>query len=315
MKKPKLLLIGGPTAVGKTALSIHLAQKFSGEIINGDAMQVYRHLSIGTAKPSLAERQGVPHYLLDSREIDQTYSVSDFKKEATESFQTIRQKGHLPILVGGTGLYLESFLFNFDLGGEVAPHSEFRQDMEAIARDEGVQALHDRLAQQDPKAAQAIHPNNVKRVIRALEVGKFSDHLFSEQSQDHGHHQSSYDYLMIGLKTDRQLLYERINQRVDLMMAEGLLQEAHYLYDAHLDPHYQCLQSIAYKEFFPYFRGEESLDQAILTLKRNSRRYAKRQLTWLKHRMSEVSWYDLIQHPESLQTLEEEVDAFLHTGA
>ncbi|AMB95989.1 tRNA (adenosine(37)-N6)-dimethylallyltransferase MiaA [Aerococcus urinae] len=309
--KTKLICIGGPTAVGKTALSIELAQHFQGQVINGDAMQVYQDLDIGTAKATESERQGIPHHLLDIRQVDEAYTVADFKRDAQTAVQDIRAVGDLPILVGGTGLYLESFLFDLSLGGQVEPHPYFRQQMEDFAGSQGNQALHQKLVDLDPQAAQKIHPNNVKRVIRALEVGTFSGQLFSQAKETHGDHQSPYDYYFIGLYCDRQRLYERINQRVDLMVDQGLLKEAQWLLDQDLDPKSQSLQSIGYKEVFPYLRGEEDLDTSLNRLKRNSRRYAKRQLTWLKNRMDQVHWYNLVEAEDSLASVISDVAAFL----
>ncbi|MCY3036086.1 MULTISPECIES: tRNA (adenosine(37)-N6)-dimethylallyltransferase MiaA [Aerococcus] len=309
--KTKLICIGGPTAVGKTALSIELAKHFQGQVINGDAMQVYQGLDIGTAKATLDERQGIPHHLLDIRSVDQPYTVADFKRDAESAVQAIEADQDLPILVGGTGLYLESFLFDLSLGGQVEPRPDYRQEMEDFASSHGNQALHQKLVELDPQAAEKIHPNNVKRVIRALEVGTFSDQLFSQAKETHDDHHSPYDYYFIGLHCDRQRLYERINHRVDLMVDQGLLKEAQWLLDQDLDPKSQSLQSIGYKEVFPYLRGEEDLETSLNLLKRNSRRYAKRQLTWLKNRMDQVHWYNLVEKEDSLATVISDVAAFL----
>lgn len=309
--KTKLICIGGPTAVGKTALSIELAKHFQGQVINGDAMQVYQGLDIGTAKATLDERQGIPHHLLDIRSVDQPYTVADFKRDAESAVQAIEADQDLPILVGGTGLYLESFLFDLSLGGQVEPRPDYRQEMEDFASSHGNQALHQKLVELDPQAAEKIHPNNVKRVIRALEIGTFSDQLFSQAKETHDDHHSPYDYYFIGLHCDRQRLYERINHRVDLMVDQGLLKEAQWLLDQDLDPKSQSLQSIGYKEVFPYLRGEEDLETSLNLLKRNSRRYAKRQLTWLKNRMDQVHWYNLVEKEDSLATVISDVAAFL----
>ena len=309
--KTKLICVGGPTAVGKTALSIELAKHFHGQVINGDAMQVYQGLDIGTAKATLDERQGIPHHLLDIRSVDQPYTVADFKRDAESEVEAIEADQDLPILVGGTGLYLESFLFDLSLGGQVEPRPDFRRQMEAFADNHGNQALHQKLVDLDPQAAEKIHPNNVKRVIRALEVGTFSDQLFSQAKETHDDHHSPYDYYFIGLHCDRQRLYERINYRVDLMVDQGLLLEAQWLLDQDLDPKSQSLQSIGYKEVFPYLRGEEDLDTSLNRLKRNSRHYAKRQLTWLKNRMDQVHWYNLVEKEDSLATVISDVAAFL----
>lgn len=295
----KVLVIVGPTAVGKTTLSIELAQKINGEIISGDSMQVYRQLDIGTAKISSSEKEGVHHYLIDCREIGDSYSVSEFQKEGRKAIDEIYAKGKIPIIVGGTGLYVQSLLYDYELGSK-DESTDIRETYERYAKENGNKTLWELLAQKDPLAAEKIHFNNQKKIIRAIEVfEKTGQSILTPKVEP----KCLYDYLMIGLETNRQLLYERINTRVDLMIDKGILEEAELLYN---NPPSQANQGIGYKEFFPYFAGKESYETAVDKVKQNSRRYAKRQLTWFKNRLN-ASWWDLIQDPTSQMELEAEV--------
>lgn len=299
----KVLVIVGPTAVGKTATSIKLAQKFNGEIISGDSMQVYKQLDIGTAKVTLKEQQGVKHYLINCREIDEAYSVADFQKEGRLAIETILMQKKLPIIVGGTGLYIQSLLYDYQLGAkDESPNVRIKYEQYVAIN--GNQKLWELLASKDPLAAKAIHHNNQRKVIRALEVFEKTGRSILEPKEQP---QKLYDYLLIGLDTQRSLLYERINQRVDYMLEQGLLDEAKLLYN---QPTKQSFQGIGYKEFFPYFMQEETFEEAVNQVKQNSRRYAKRQLTWFKNRMN-TSWWDLIQFPEELNHLEEKIQNWL----
>ena len=295
----KIVVIVGPTAVGKTALSIELAKKFNGEIISGDSMQVYRQLDIGTAKASSIEQDGIPHYLINCREIGDSYSVSDFQKEGRQAIKEILAKGKVPIIVGGTGLYIQALLYDYELGSnDESP--DIRKKYEQYAQENGHHKLWLLLEEKDPLAAGKIHFNNQKKIIRALEVvEKTGQSILTPKKEP----KRLYDYFMIGLETDRQLLYKRINQRVDEMIEKGLLEEAQLLYNQELS---QSNQGIGYKEFFSYFEGNESFETAVEQVKQNSRRYAKRQLTWFKNRLH-ASWWDLIQNPSSQIKLEEEV--------
>lgn len=268
--KTKLIVIMGPTAVGKSALGIELAQKYNGEIISGDSQQVYRGLDIGTAKVSRAEQELIPHHLLDVREVDQEYSAFDFVQEAKIKIEEIVQRGALPILVGGTGLYLQSLLEGYHLGGDLDQETllAYRQELETLA----TETLYDLVNQKGI----SIREINRRRAIRALELDKFGQDL-ANQEQD-------FEALLIALDDERELLYQRINQRVDQMVEEGLLEEAYWLYKNH--PHAQAVRGIGYKELFPYFEGETSLELALETIKKNTRRFAKRQLTWFRNRMN-----------------------------
>lgn len=301
----KVMAIVGPTAVGKTSLSIELAQRFNGEIISGDSMQVYRGLDIGTAKVTEKEMAGIPHHLINVREVTESYSAADFQKMARQVMQEIAQRGKLPIVVGGTGLYIQSLLWDYKLGSDgEATETELRKEYELFAETQGNQALWDKLKEVDPQAAEKIHYNNRKKMIRALEVFQLTGHsILTPKEQP----QKMYDSFLIGLNTDRGVLYQRINQRVDQMLEEGLLSEAQKLAQT---PSVQAAQGIGYKEFFPYFAGEITLEEAVEAVKLHSRRYAKRQLTWFRNRMT-VHWYDLVQHPEISRVIKEDVADWL----
>ena len=310
--KEKIVVIVGPTAVGKTSFSIEVAKKFNGEIISGDSMQVYKHLDIGTAKVTPAEVGDIPHHLIDFKEIDQSYTVSDFQEDAGKQIKEISKRNHLPIIAGGTGLYIESLLYPVSHSGEAEPNEELRAELEQFAKDQGNEVLWQRLKKIDPKAAEKIHPNNVRRVIRAMEVYHETGQLFSSFQSERKNKKSEYDALIIGLNTDRQLLYERINKRVDIMMTDGLLTEAHKLWEE-LGPELdnQSTKGIGYKELFDYFNGETALEEATESIKRNSRRYAKRQLTWFRNRFENVHWYDLVLKPEEEVDSLEKIKRFL----
>lgn len=301
----KVIAIVGPTAVGKTSLSIELAKQFNGEIISGDSMQVYRGLDIGTAKVTAEEMEGIPHHLIDVRDVDESYSAADFQKAARKAIQEISDRGKLPIIVGGTGLYIQSLLWDYKLGneGELEDDS-LRAKYEAFAEENGNLALWEKLQLTDPLAAEKIHCNNRKKMIRALEVFELTGHSILEPKEQP---KELYDSFLIGLNTDRSILYQRINQRVDLMVEQGLLAEAKNLAKK---PTVQAAQGIGYKEFFPYLSGGSSLEAALEEVKLHSRRYAKRQLTWFRNRMS-VRWYDLIQQPEKIDEIKTEIATWL----
>lgn len=301
----KVIAIVGPTAVGKTSLSIELAKQFNGEIISGDSMQVYRGLDIGTAKVTAEEMEGISHHLIDVRDVDESYSAADFQKAARKAIQEISDRGKLPIIVGGTGLYIQSLLWDYKLGneGELEDDS-LRAKYEAFAEENGNLALWEKLQLTDPLAAEKIHCNNRKKMIRALEVFELTGHSILEPKEQP---KEFYDSFLIGLNTDRSILYQRINQRVDLMVEQGLLEEAKNLAK---NPTVQAAQGIGYKEFFPYLSGGSSLEAALEEVKLHSRRYAKRQLTWFRNRMS-VRWYDLIQQPEKIDEIKREIATWL----
>ena len=307
MVKQKVLVIVGPTAVGKTSLGVTLSEKLNGEVISGDSLQVYKQLDIGTAKVSEEETRGIPHYLIDVKEPTETYSAHEFKEQASQCIEEMSSRGKLPIIVGGTGLYIQSLIFDFNLGAAEISNEEklLRKKWEEFSQTHTNEEVWSELQQIDPKGAEAIHPNNQKRVIRALEVYELTGKSIVEQQKldlkDLS--QSAYDVKLIGLTTDREMLYERINQRVDIMMNQGLLEEAQFVYDNECQ---QASQGIGYKEFFPYFEGKISLDKAIEDVKQHSRQYAKRQLTWFRNRMP-VEWFDIVTDETTIQELEKNV--------
>ena len=304
-------MIVGPTAVGKTELSIQLAEKFNGEIISGDSMQIYKDLDIATAKVTSAEMRGIPHHLIDIKEIEEEYSVSDFQKEASRKITEITKRGHLPIIVGGTGLYIESLLYPVS-HAKVEPNEKLRLKLEDFAGQMGNKKLWNRLNKIDPEAAKKIHPNNVRRLVRAIEVYEEKGQLFSDFQNERNKKESVYDIFLIGLNTDRQKLYERINQRVDQMITEGLLEEAKDLWEK-VGPELntQSTRGIGYKELFDYFNQHISFEEAVDAIKQNSRRYAKRQITWFRNRFEQVHWYNLVEDPKTIENSYQEIGEFL----
>ncbi len=287
--KQKLLVIIGPTAVGKTKLSIEMAKRYNGEIISGDSMQIYRGMDIGTAKIKPEEMEGIPHHLIDIKDPAENFSVAEFQLLVRAKIDEIAQKGKLPIIVGGTGLYIQSVIYDYQFS-DVPGDEAYRLKLEERVKEIGNEALYKELLEVDPESASQIHPNNVRRVIRALEIfhltGKTMLEFQRTQQPD-----LLYDTAIIGLTMEREKLYERINYRVDIMVEEGLIDEVKHLYQQGLRD-CQSIQAIGYKELFAYFDDKMSLDEAIVNLKQNSRRYAKRQLTWFRNKM-EVNWFDM----------------------
>ena len=291
-----VLAIVGPTASGKTALSIQLAKELNGEIINGDSMQVYRGLDIGTAKIKKDEMDGIPHHLIDIKNPTDSFSVAEFQQLVRQKISEIQERGKLPIIVGGTGLYVQAVLYDFQFT-EDRVNEDVRQDYYDEMEKHGPQFMHDRLKVIDPETASKIHPNNSRRVIRALEIAEHSLTQKSDPSQNQGNI-PIYKHFIIGLDIDRDTLYERINHRVDRMMEEGLLLEAKMLFENGVR-NVQSIQAIGYKEMFLHFEGEISYDEAIRQLKQNSRRYAKRQFTYFRNKMT-IHWIDPLQGLELL---------------
>jgi tRNA dimethylallyltransferase len=290
--KDKLLAIIGPTAVGKTKLSIHLAQEFQGEIISGDSMQVYRSMDIGTAKIKEEEQEGIKHYLIDILEPADEFSVADFQARALQSIKELNQRKTLPILAGGTGLYVQAVTHGFQFAEE-SQNEEIREKWQHFLDQNGPEALHQELAKHDHEYAAQLHPNNSRRVIRALEVLELTGKSMSVY-QGEWNNESPFDLVMIGLTMEREKLYQRINARVDLMIEEGLVQEVEGLLERGIPKTAKALQAIGYKEIIDYLQGEQTKDKAIELLKRNTRRFAKRQLTWFR-RMKEIQWFDVTE--------------------
>ena len=292
-EKIKLIAVVGPTAVGKTALGIELAQQFNGEIISGDSQQVYRHLDIGTAKATPKEQAAAPHHLIDVRDVDANYSVYDFVVEASQAITKIASRGKVPIIVGGTGLYLQSLLEGYHLGGEVDQEKvlAYRKTLEQLSDE----VLFGKIAE----LRKEIPEINRRRAIRVLELAKFGQNLENKET--------NYEALLIGLNDDRQVLYDHINHRVDLMLEKGILDEAKWLYDNHRNA--QAARAIGYKELFPYFTGDASLEDCVEKLKQNTRRFAKRQLTWFRNRMA-VNFYT-VSEADFKETVIQDVNEFL----
>lgn len=289
--KKKLILIAGPTASGKTKSSVLLAQQIGGEIISCDSMQVYRRMDIGTAKVRPEEMEGIPHYMIDVLEPTEGCNISWFKEQVTRHIEEISNRGKVPILVGGTGFYLNAILFDTQFE-ETDTDLSYRQSLEKEVRTNGADSLHKRLQGVDPVSAEAIHANNVKRVIRALEYFHQTGVPISKHNEKERKKRealtSPYDYTFFALDMDREVLYDRINRRIDRMMDEGLLEEVKVLYDEGFSEDLTSIKAIGYKEFYPYFRGELTLDACIDKLKQNTRHYAKRQLTWLRHQAKPI---------------------------
>lgn len=291
--RPPLLVLIGPTAVGKTALSLDIAKRFRCEIISGDSMQVYRRMDIGTAKLPPEERAGIPHHLIDIREPDEPFSVADFQRLCAERIRDIWQRRRLPFIVGGTGLYIESVCYGYQFHQQSADPA-FRERMKAISRARGPQALHERLSKIDPAAAARIHPNDERRIIRALELYETTGRPMSEvQRQTRAEPKiSPYRLCLIGLTMERETLYRRIDERVDLMLRQGLVEEVSRLLREGVPRDAVSMQGLGYKEIAAFLAGETDLDTAVETLKRNTRRFAKRQLSWFR-RMPDVHWIEI----------------------
>ncbi|MCA0988127.1 tRNA (adenosine(37)-N6)-dimethylallyltransferase MiaA [Guptibacillus algicola] len=305
MAKQKLVTVLGPTAVGKTKTSIELAKALNGEVISGDSMQIYRGMDIGTAKVTESEMEGIPHHLIDIKDPTESFSAAEFQTLATNLVQDINERGKVPIIAGGTGLYVKSVTHQYSFS-EVKEDEAYRRKLEKIAEEEGPVGFHERLKEVDPVSYESIHPNNIRRVIRALEVYHVTGEPVSA-SRDTQPSESPYHLVNVGLTMDRETLYERINRRVDLMMEEGLLAEARSLYEQGVKD-CQSIQAIGYKEIYRFIEGKVTYEDAIEELKQNSRRYAKRQLTWFRHQM-DIDWFDMTENRE------EKIRKILHSVA
>ena len=287
MKKIKTIFIVGPTASGKTALSIELAKKFGGEIVCADSMQIYKGIHIASAAPCEDEKCGVKHHLFEFLNLDEQFSVADYVKKANEVIKEIASRGKLPIVVGGTGLYISSLLQNIQFTEEKVDNN-LRVGLEKLFDEVGAEEMLRRLAEFDPETAARLHPNNRRRIIRAFEVYKLTGKTLTEQNEDSKSVPSNLDSLVLGITyKDRELLYNRINKRVDIMLENGLLEEARKNHS--ISTKQGAFQAIGHKEFYPYFENEITFEEATEVLKRQTRRYAKRQLTWFTKEQS-VNW-------------------------
>ena len=302
MNKTPIIILTGPTAVGKTNLSIDLAKKLNAEIISADSMQIYKYMDIGSAKVTEEEMQGVKHYLVDEVTPDYAFSVSEFQQRAYNYIDEITNKDKKVLVTGGTGLYLNSLIYNMDFAKSDA-NSEIREKLRVELEENGIDYMHNKLRELDPEAAERIHKNNTKRVIRAIEVC-----LSREKMNDFSNDlkvNEKYKPIIIVLNREREHLYERINKRVDIMMESGLIDEVKKLLEMGYTKDMISMQGIGYKEIIKYLDGEYSLDEAIEIIKRDSRRYAKRQLTWFR-RYSDAKWFNLDEYNDS-QVLEEDI--------
>lgn len=286
--KKSLIILTGPTAVGKTELSIELAKMVNGSIISADSMQVYRHMDIGSAKIRPEEMQGIPHYLIDTFEPDEEFHVVKFQEYAKRYMEEIYAEGRIPIITGGTGFYIQALLYDIDFTEE-QEDSAYRKELEQFAKEHGAHALHEKLKVVDEKAAEEIHENNVKRVIRALEFHHLSGGKISEHNEKERKKESPYNFAYFVLNDERERLYRRINQRVDIMMEQGLVEEVQNLKSMGYHKKMVSMQGLGYKEILEYLDGECTLDEAIYRIKRDTRHFAKRQLTWFR-REREVLW-------------------------
>ncbi|MDR7812470.1 tRNA (adenosine(37)-N6)-dimethylallyltransferase MiaA [Lacrimispora sp.] len=290
MMRP-LIIITGPTAVGKTALSVRLAKAIGGEIISADSMQVYRHMDIGSAKIKKEEMDGVPHYLIDVLDPEEEFNVTVFQEMAKEAVEEIYSHGHIPIVAGGTGFYIQALLYDIDFT-ENGEDTSIRMELEKLGQERGAEFLHNLLRDIDPDSADEIHENNMKRVIRAIEYYRQTGERISEHNKRERQKKSPYDFLYYVVNTDRTRLYERIDRRVDLMLEQGLVEEVMHLKDMGLTRDMVSMQGLGYKEILDYLQGIYTLEEAIYILKRDTRHFAKRQITWFK-RERDVRWLDL----------------------
>ena len=295
MSKPKVIVIGGPTASGKTALSIELAKKINGEIVSADSMQIYKEMNIGTAKPEKEEKQNIEHYMLDIINPNERYSVADYKRDAKNAIREIIAKGKTPIVVGGTGLYIDSLIYEIEYP-EIEIDLNYRKELEEIAEKEGLLSLYEKAKQIDEKAIEKISKNDKKRILRVLEIyhqtGKTKTQLDEESRKE-----PEFDYKMFAINMNRELLYNRINKRVDIMLEKGLIQEVETIYNKYKEfP--TSMQALGYKEVVEYLEEKISKEEMIEKIKMESRRYAKRQITWFK-KNKETQWLngeDAIPH-------------------
>ena len=294
MEKKPMVILTGPTAVGKTALSIRLAKEINGAVISADSMQVYRHMDIGSAKIRPEEMQGVKHYLIDILEPEEEFHVVRFVEEAKAALEEIYRNGQIPIIAGGTGFYIQALLYDINFDGQDCD-ADYRRELEQIAEEKGTEYLHQMFEEVDSESAKAIHANNTKRVIRALEFYHVSGKKISEHNETEHQKESPYNFAYFVLTDERERLYKRIEARVDAMMEEGLLDEVRLLKERGATKEMVSMQGLGYKEILAYLDGEISLERAVYLIKRDTRHFAKRQLTWFR-RERDVIWFDKEQY-------------------
>lgn len=288
--KNKLIVLAGPTAVGKTALSILLAKRIGGEIISADSMQVYRHMDIGSAKITASEMEGVPHHLIDILEPTEEFNVFLFQSLARQAIKEISSRGNIPIVVGGTGFYIQALLYDIAFEGE-EDHSEIRRRLEQEADEKGLDVLYSQLCLVDPRLAEAIHPHNRKRLIRALEFYRLNGYPISRHNEREREKKSPYDFSYFVITDERSRLYQKIEERVDHMIEEGLVPEVQRLKEMGCDRNMVSMQGLGYKEIMDFLDGSCTLEEAVLRIKQDTRHFAKRQLTWFR-RERDVIWID-----------------------
>lgn len=280
MQKERVIVICGATASGKTALSIELAKKINGEIISCDSMQIYKDMDIGTAKPTKEEMEGIKHYLIDFVSPDKRYSVADYKKDAKKAIKEILEKGKTPIVVGGTGLYVDSLIYEIEYPN-IEFNEEYRKKLEKEVEEKGLEELYKRAKEIDPKAIEKISPNDQKRILRILEIYNATGKNKTEQEKESRKNEVEYDYKVYALDWDREKLYERINKRVDIMLEQGLIEEVKTIYHKY-EKFPTAMQGLGYKEVVEYLEGKITKEEMIEKIKQETRRYAKRQLTWFR---------------------------------
>jgi tRNA dimethylallyltransferase len=304
--KPKIIVVCGPTGIGKTAAAIELAQAFGGEIVSADSMQIYRYMNIGTAKPSPQERAAVRHHMIDVVEPSENFSAAQYARLAAECIANLNRSGKVPLVVGGTGLYIKALVHGLFRSPPIGP--QIRGQLREEVHSKGIQLLYERLRRCDPESADRLHPNDTFRILRALEVFESTGMSMSAYQKAHGFAESRFDSLKIGLNIDRSALYERINNRVDAMMEAGFMQEVDDLLRRGYGPELKSMQSIGYRHLVDHLQGKCFLEETLETLKRDTRRYAKRQLTWFGAD-GEIIW----KKPEQIEDLKKQVRSFIRS--
>ncbi len=299
MEKDKLIVVLGPTSVGKTKVSVDIAKNIDSEIISTDSMQIYKEMDIGTAKVTEGEKEGIKHHMIDLVGPDKEFTVYDYQNLSLKIIDNLLQGNKTPILVGGSGLYINSILYDLDFN-KVSSNEDVREKYYNLEKEKGKMYIYNMLKEKDPEAAEKIHPNNVKRVVRALEVLEITGEKYSQNS-NFRKYSNKYDFIIIGLEMNRELLYNRINTRVDEMIKEGLIKEVKELYDKGYDKSYQSMQAIGYKEIIDFLEGDISQAEAVRLIKRNTRRFAKRQITWFKPD-DRIKWFDMTNYKEEYQS-------------
>ena len=300
MSKEKLIVVLGPTSVGKTKVSVDIAKKINTEIISTDSMQIYKKMNIGTAKINEDEKEGIKHHMIDLITPDKEFSVYDYQSFAFKIIEGLLNTNKTPLLIGGSGLYINSILYDLDFN-KVSSDKNLRNKLYNIKKEKGKNYLYNILKEKDSEAAKKIHPNNIKRVVRALEVIEITGKKYS-LNNDFRKYSEKYDFIIIGLEMNRKLLYNRINMRVAEMIEKGLIEEVEALYQEGYDKNYQSMQAIGYKEIIDYLEGNISKEEAVRLIKRNTRRFAKRQITWFKPD-DRVKWFDMSDYEKSYSNI------------